>query len=48
MKIFRRFVSWVARSKTQHKHTNILKMLGFVLQPNLPQKIGYMVRYAPR
>jgi hypothetical protein len=39
MKIFRQFVGWVARSKTQQKHTDILEMLGFILQPNLPHTI---------
>jgi hypothetical protein len=31
MKTFRRFVGWVARSKTQHNHTDTLEMLGFIL-----------------
>jgi hypothetical protein len=30
-----KIVGWVARSKTQHQHTNSLKMLGFILQPKL-------------
>jgi hypothetical protein len=32
-----KIVGWVARSKTQHQHTNTLEMLGFMLQPNLPR-----------
>ena len=34
--VFYKIVGWVARSKTQHQHTNTLEMLGFILQPNLP------------
>jgi hypothetical protein len=34
-----KIVGWVARSKTQHQHTNTLEMLGFILQPNLPYLI---------
>jgi hypothetical protein len=30
-----KIVGWVARSKTQHQHTNTPEILGVILQPNL-------------